>query len=173
MFNTMTMTKLGGAVIGSLLFFLLGNWAASALYHTGGDAPQAYTIEIAAPVAAPVAVELAPVVATIDLAALFAAADKEAGEKVYIKCRACHRLDGKNGVGPHLDGVFGRMTGAVEGYNYSEANKAFGAEWTPQMMFDYLENPKTYMPGNKMTFVGLPKEDERVNLIAWMMANGG
>ena len=54
MFNTMTVTKAAGALIGSLLFLLLTSWAASGLYHVGpsghvaeGEAPpQAYTIAV-------------------------------------------------------------------------------------------------------------------------------
>ena len=194
MFNMMNWIKLAGATIAALLVFLLGNWAANTIYSSGTDAEVAHapaaapaavataaapaatgTAEApaAADAAAPAATAFEPPALSAPVADQLAAADLAAGEKVWLKCKACHRLDGKNGVGPALNGIFGRTTGSVEGYKYSDANKNANVTWTPEVMNDYLSNPKTYMPGNKMTFVGLPVEADRINLMAWLMANGG
>jgi cytochrome c len=174
MFDTMTMTKAVGAVCGSLLVFMLAGWGADALYtvgsaghggeHDEGELTQAYTIDTGA--------EEAPAEGegeTVDVAALLASADATAGEAVFKKCGSCHKLDGADGVGPHLNGVVGRAKGAAPGFAYSEAMLAMASEsWTPENLFSFLENPKGYMPGTKMAFAGLPKPEDRANLIAYL-----
>jgi cytochrome c len=176
MFDTMTMTKAVGAVCGSLLVFMLAGWAADGLYtvgHGGGhgegeELTQAYTIDTGAEEAPAEGQEAAPV----DVAALVAAGDVAAGEAVFKKCGACHKLDGTDGVGPHLNGVVGRNHAAVEGYAYSDAMAALSAElWTPEALYAFLENPKKAMPGTKMAFAGLGKSEERANVIAYLAAN--
>ncbi|WP_323007324.1 cytochrome c family protein [Pseudorhodobacter sp.] len=167
MFDTMTMTKVVGALCGSLLVFLLGGWAAQALYSTGGGhgegATQAYTIDTGAD---------APVEAAVEgpsFEELYASADAAAGEKVFSKCRACHKVDGSNSTGPHLDGVVDRAKAHVEGFGYSDVLVGMAEEsWTPENLDAFLANPKKYAPGTKMSFAGLPKPADRANLIAWL-----
>lgn len=169
MFDTMTMTKAVGAVCGSLLVLLLAGWAADSLYTVGDGGhgegvTQAYTIDTGEE-AAPAEGE----VETVDVAALMVAADAAAGEAVFKKCGSCHKLDGSDGVGPHLNGVVGRNHGAAAGFPYSEAMAAKSAEpWTPEALFAFLENPKKVIPGTKMSFNGLPKPEDRANLIAYL-----
>jgi cytochrome c len=172
MFDTMKLTKAVGAVCGSLLVFLLAGWAGSSLYtvgHGGGhgegeELAQAYSIDTGAEEAPAESEEPA-----VDFATLLASADPAAGETVFRKCSACHKLDGTDGVGPHLNGVVGRNHAAVEGFAYSEANIALSAEpWTPEAINAFIENPKGYMPGTKMAFAGLPKAEDRANLIAYL-----
>lgn len=167
MFDTMTTTKIVGAACGSLLVFLLGGWAASALYTTsgghGGEASQAYTIETGAG-DAPAAAEAGP-----SFDELYASADAGAGEKVFAKCKACHKVDGTNGTGPHLDGVVDRAKASVAGFGYSDVLVSMAADaWTPANLDAFLTNPKKYAPGTKMSFAGLPKGADRANLIAWL-----
>lgn len=176
MFNTMTITKAAGALIGSLLFLLLVSWGASGLYHVGPtghvaegeEHPQAYSIAVeeAAPAGAEAEAEV------VDINALLASADPAAGEKVFGRCKACHKLDGTNGTGPHLDGVVNRAMASTD-FNYSDAMVAHAAEaptWTPEALQEFLANPKGVVPGTKMTFAGLPKPQERANLIAYLQA---
>ncbi len=107
-----------------------------------------------------------------DFAALVASADQEKGAKVYNKCKACHKLeDGKNGLGPHLAGIVGRAVGGVEGFKYSDAMKSVGGDWTIDQLNAWLENPKEFAPGNRMSFAGLRKEEDRAALIAYLQAN--
>lgn len=169
MFDTMTITKATGAVCGSLLVYLLAAWAGDSLYHVGHDShggeeiAQAYTIDTGADEASEV-VEEGP-----DFATLYAAADVAAGEKAFAKCRSCHKLDGSDGVGPHLNGIVDKQKAASAGYAYSDALVAMAADtWTPENLDGFLENPKGYMPGTKMAFAGLPKVEERANLIAYL-----
>jgi cytochrome c len=98
-----------------------------------------------------------------------AAADLEAGKKVFARCGACHNVDKPvNKVGPHLVGLFGRKSGAVEGFKYSEANASSGVVWSAEVLDKYLTDPKAFMPGNRMAFAGVKKDDERANLIAYL-----
>lgn len=177
MFNTMTITKAAGALIGSLLALLLLFWAGGALFHVGpaggghGDEPvaQAYTI----PVESSGGGEAAEVV-EIDFAALMEAADPAKGEKVFGKCRACHKLDGSDGTGPHLNGIVDRAVASVGGFNYSAPMVAHADEaptWTPEALQEFLLNPKADVPGTRMSFAGLPKAEERADLIAYLQAH--
>lgn len=98
------------------------------------------------------------------------AQDAEEGKNVFKKCRACHTIGEKavNRVGPELNGVVGRTAGSVEGFNYSDAMKSSGIVWDEASLAEFLENPKGKVPGTKMVFAGLKKEDERANLIAYL-----
>ena len=97
----------------------------------------------------------------------------EEGAEVFKKCRACHDVgpDAKNKVGPLLNGILGRKAGTIDGFAYSDANKAAGAKglvWTDDVMLKYLENPLSYMPGTKMAFAGLKDAQDRKDLIAYL-----
>lgn len=98
------------------------------------------------------------------------AQDATLGEKVFLKCKACHQLGetAKNGVGPELNGLVGRAAGSVEGFNYSPAMKNSGITWTEAELSEYLKSPKTKVPGNKMAFVGLTKPEDIANIIAYL-----
>lgn len=95
--------------------------------------------------------------------------DPAAGEKVFAKCKACHVVDKPtNRVGPHLVGIMGREAGHVEGFKYSDAMKASGITWDEATLDQYLADPKTFIPKNKMAFPGLKTEAERQNVIAYL-----
>lgn len=97
--------------------------------------------------------------------------DAAAGETVFAQCRTCHLVEeGKNGVGPSLYGIIGRASGSIEGFNYSDANKASGVTWTPEVMFEYLEAPREFMPGTRMAFPGLKNPQDRADVIAYLDA---
>ncbi len=109
-------------------------------------------------------------VAAPALLAQAAPGDAAAGEKTALICRACHQIGpgATNAVGPVLNGVVGRKAGTYPGYDYSSANKSSGIVWTPAELNKYLANPQKVVPGTKMIFPGLPSEQDRQNVIAYL-----
>jgi cytochrome c len=71
-------------------------------------------------------------------------------------------------VGPVLNGLFGRKSGTVAGYNYSDANKNSGLTWDDQVFTDYIKDPKGKIPGTKMSFAGIKNEQEIKDLTAFL-----
>ena len=108
------------------------------------------------------------------LATTTVAQDVTAGEKTFNVCRACHEIgDGaKNEVGPVLNGVVGRKSGSYPGYNYSDANKNSGLIWDEATLQEYLKNPRAKVPDTKMLFPGLKRDDDIVNVIAFLKQYG-
>ncbi|HKM62160.1 MAG TPA: cytochrome c family protein [Acidisphaera sp.] len=102
------------------------------------------------------------------------AQDAAAGEKAFVVCRACHQIGptAKNGVGPVLNGVVGRAAGTYPGFQYSDANKNSGITWTPDMLDKYLASPQTVVPHTKMIFPGIPDEQKRKDVIAFLEQYG-
>jgi cytochrome c len=98
------------------------------------------------------------------------AQDVAAGEKVFAKCKACHQIGetAKNAVGPVLNGLMGRKTGSIEGFNYSDANKESGLTWDEATFKEYIRNPKAKIPGTKMVFAGLQKDEDVDNIFAYI-----
>jgi len=115
---------------------------------------------------------LAALIAGLAMPAL-ADGDADKGEKVFNKCKACHMVgpDAKNRVGPILTGVIDRPIASEEGFKYSDAFLEKGAEgfvWTNENLHAYLADPKGFIPGNKMSFAGLKKEDDVEDVIAYL-----
>lgn len=101
--------------------------------------------------------------------AAWAGGDAKAGEKVFNQCKTCHSLDaGKNMVGPSLAGIFGRKAGTGAGFSYSSAMKDSGVVWDEKTIDKYIENPKTFIPNNKMAFVGLKQPKQREDVIEFL-----
>lgn len=165
MFDTMTITKAGGAACGALLIFLLGNWAAESIYHVDDD--HEGVIEVAFGDAE--ITETPSDEPEIEFSVLLASADAGKGERVFAKCKACHKLeDGVNGTGPHLHAILGRPIGAVDGFKYSKQMAALEGVWTAEEMNAFIANPKSWLPGTKMSFAGLKKATDRANVIAYI-----
>lgn len=96
--------------------------------------------------------------------------DPAKGQRVFNLCKACHTIEkgGKNLVGPNLHGVFGRKSGQAEGFKFSPAMAGAGFAWDEEKLDKYLADPKGFLPGNKMVFIGVKKPDDRANLIAYL-----
>jgi len=110
---------------------------------------------------------------TGDVMALFASANLSDGEKVFKKCAACHSIakGGANKIGPALYNVIGRQAGSLSDYKYSKGMIAYGKKWTPQEMDGFLENPKGWVKGTKMSYAGLKNPKERAALILFLNKN--
>jgi cytochrome c len=169
MFDTMTLTKAVGSLCAALLVFLLGKWAAETVYHTGGhgaEHSQAYSIDTGT------GEEAAPV-EEVAFEEVFAAADPSEGESLFRACASCHKLDGTDGTGPHLNGVVGRPAQSVAGFAYSGALGEVVDVWTPEKLNVFLTIPRGFAPGYKMTYNGMADIEDRANLIAYLASTGG
>lgn len=101
--------------------------------------------------------------------------DPARGMQLFGDCKSCHQIgaDARNGVGPHLDGLFGRQAGAVEGFKYSGSMKKLGAEgliWNAFTLDQYLEKPRAYVPGTRMSYRGMSDHRDRIDIIAYLKA---
>jgi cytochrome c len=100
------------------------------------------------------------------------AGNAERGARAFSACVACHTLEGERHLtGPSLAGLWGRKAGSVETYRrYSDALKRSGIMWNESTLDEWLRNPQKVIPGNVMQFAGLPQEDARAGLIAFLKA---
>jgi cytochrome c len=114
------------------------------------------------------------VAATAMMATAASAQDLSAGATSYKKCTTCHDVgeSAKNKVGPLLNGLDGRKSGTIPGYNYSDANKNSGITWNETSFLDYIKDPKTKIPSTKMVFAGIKNEAEAKNLWAFLKQYG-
>jgi cytochrome c len=102
------------------------------------------------------------------------AQDVSAGATTFKVCAACHDVGeaAKNKIGPVLNGLDGRKSGTVAGFNYSEPNKNSGIVWDETAFLKYIKNPKADIPGTKMVFVGIKDETQAKNLWAYLKQFG-
>lgn len=97
------------------------------------------------------------------------------GSRQFRRCTACHTIGdgGPHRVGPNLHDMFGRQVGSADGFNYSAALRQADFAWTAEHLDSWLADPRGYLPGNRMTFAGLRNEEDRRDLIAYLMLETG
>ncbi len=108
--------------------------------------------------------------------AALASADLKKGEQSFKKCQSCHSVNqgGANGIGPNLFGVAGEAVAADRGgFAFSDDLKKHGGNWDAATLDAWLKSPKAFAAGTKMTFAGLPDQQERANVIAYLNSQGG
>ncbi len=140
-------------------------------------APAAETPAPAAPAAAPVeaAAEGEGSSEFASLPAPYNTADYARGRRTFKLCQSCHTTAEGAGplVGPNLYGLFGREAGSAPGFQYSQALQDADFIWTPDKVDHWLENPQTFLKGNRMTFAGVRKPEDRTAVIAYLMTETG
>ena len=157
-----------GWVLGSAAIALGGSIVAGIAFES--ELPEAPGYIIEAPE------EVAGGDAGPSLAELLASGTAEAGEGVFAKCGACHTINqgGANGIGPNLYGVMGTNIGEhAPGYDYSSALSGHGGVWDIESMDAWLQSPRGFADGTKMSFAGLGNGQDRADIILYMIANGG
>ena len=156
--------KLLASILVAGIIAMLAGFIAKKSTETEPLAKDAYPIAVASsnPSAAPEKV--------VPFKDLLAKADAANGQKISTVCGSCHvfKQGGGNAIGPNLFGVVGRARGTAPGYAYSDAMKAKGGTWTADSLNDFLAGPQAYVPGTKMTFMGLPKPEDRADLIKYL-----
>lgn len=113
--------------------------------------------------------------ADLPLPNLLAAADVARGEATFAKCKACHTANegGASGIGPNLYGIVGKPIGKhAAGFAYSADLAGHGGTWDFATMDTWLKNPKAFAAGTKMSFAGLPKAEDRANVIVYLNSLG-
>jgi len=163
--------KIIGSVLGTVLFVLVVHLISQAIYYSPPPQKPGYVIAGAEAQAAPAAKEPAPAAEALpDFAVAIPAADAMAGAAIAERCGVCHdwSKDGPNKIGPNLYGVVGRPRGSHPGFEYSAAMKGKGGEWTYPDLYTFLQQPAVFVPGTKMAFAGLPRAQDRLNVIAFL-----
>lgn len=101
----------------------------------------------------------------------FASANRQNGSRQAQVCKACHSVDagGPNMIGPALFGIFGRRVGELAGFDYSPVMRNANFVWTPRALDAWLAQPGRFLPGNRMTFAGVFGQQNRDDLIAYLL----
>ncbi len=99
--------------------------------------------------------------------------DVEIGKELFQQCQACHQVGAGagNGIGPHLNFLFGRKAASVADYRYSDSlmrAASNGLEWHADTLSDYIEDPRTFASGTRMSYDGMKDADERRHLLAFL-----
>ncbi len=167
--NSFELNKILGAILGTCLIVLSINIAAGAIFAPKMPAKPGY--EIAVPEHKPGG-EAQPQQPEPQqpIEQLLANADVGRGENAAKKCGACHTFNkgGRPLVGPNLWGVVGRPKASEPGFNYSDALKAKGGNWTIDDINQFITNPQAMVHGTNMTFAGVPRANERADIIAYL-----
>ncbi|VAW17991.1 hypothetical protein MNBD_ALPHA11-1160, partial [hydrothermal vent metagenome] len=170
--NSFEFNKILGAVLGTVILIMGVGFIADALYAPiEGDGP-GYTLPEADDGSAAVAeVE----VAAVPLAELLAASSASNGSRLIRSCAACHSVDpgGPNKSGPPLYEIVGAAIGGNATFAYSEVLSQMnqdGGTWTYAALNSFIESPKGFAEGTKMTYPGMRKEQDRADLLAYLQS---
>ena len=168
------LNKIFGAILATALVILGLKQAAEMIYAPNVAAKPGYAIAVAEEAGGATDKPDVPP----DWGTVLPTADVSAGQAVSTKCASCHTFNsgGPDGTGPNNYGVVGRKPGSKPGFAYSSAMTEFGgkhAAWTYDELYNFLANPSSYVAGTKMSFVGLKKPEDRINIIAWLRQQSG
>lgn len=170
--SDLTFNKVAGAVLATGLAIVGLREVSAGMFESHPVEKPGYAIAVAEDTGGGAAAE-----APIDWGTVLPTADIKAGEAVFAKCKSCHTIEagGPNGTGPNLHGVLGKKPGTHAGFAYSPAMIEHGNKvgtWQWEDASEFLKAPQKHIAGTKMTFVGLKKPEERINLLAYLNAQG-
>lgn len=161
------LNKIAASILLASLIAMLVGVASNILYKPKLDvASRGYQIEGVEDVADETTKEETP----IDIQALMASANAEEGAKVVKKCVSCHSFEqgGGNKIGPNLWKIVDKPIAKESGFVYSRAMAGLEGNWDQETLYHFLNKPSKFLPGTKMTFVGLSKPEDIANVIAYM-----
>mgnify|MGYP002037559550 CR=1 FL=1 len=162
--------KIIASIILAIILFVIISFIGNFLIKTDETKEMAYKIEI------PEVSKDSAYLITSDeenlepIAELLINASLKNGEKVYKKCGTCHNFkkNSKSKVGPNLWDLINRPKGGADGFAYSKVLIDHGGKWTYEELNNFLYNPKKYIEGTKMNFVGLKNAQDRADVIFWL-----
>jgi cytochrome c len=168
--SDLTFNKVAGAVLATGLAIVGLRALSTGVFTNEPPAKPGFAVEVAAEGGEGAAAADVPP----DWGTVLPKADVAAGQATFAKCQSCHSLTA-NGTGPNLSGVVGRKPGTEAGFAYSPGMEAFGGKtpvWDYDHLYEFLKSPQAYVQGTKMTFVGLKKPEDRINVIAFLHTKG-
>lgn len=162
------LNKIIGAIVLVLIVSTVVGMIGDALVKPGAHKARVTVVAVKAPAAA--ARRTAKARKSEPIASLLASADAAAGNKIARKCVGCHTLkkDGAAKIGPNLWNIVGAAKARSAGFGYSSAMRSKGGKWTYEDLSAFLESPRAYLKGTKMSFAGVKKARDRANLIAFL-----
>ena len=168
--SSLEFNKIAAAFLVAMIVAMVCGIISDSLVEPQRLAKNTYPIAVTEPSESTAAAPAAPEKPALLTADQLAKADPAAGEVVAKKCALCHTFAKGEGtkVGPNLYGVIGRARASLPGFAYSDALKALGGNWTPEEIQTFIADPKAYANGTKMTFAGLPKPEDRANVLAFL-----
>lgn len=167
--NSFELNKIAGGVLAALLLVFGSRTLLDVVASEHKPEKAGWALPVTeAPTSGPAAPAAAFNVA--DVMGLMSKASADSGKDVFKRCLQCHTIDkgGKNLVGPNLYGVVNRKVAAYDGFNYSEAMKKHGGDWSWDKLAEYLHDPKASAPGNRMAFNGVKDNAELADLLAYL-----
>jgi len=166
--DSFEINKILGALLGTCLVLVAMHIASEAIFTREAPAKPGYEIAVKEQPAGGGAAAAAPAEQPIET--LLASASPERGAQVAKQCQACHNFQEGQGpkVGPDLYGVVGRPVASVSGFNYTDAIKKLGGNWTFDALNKWLTKPSADAPGTAMTFAGISNPKQRADVIAYL-----
>ncbi|MCL4766238.1 MAG: cytochrome c family protein [Hyphomicrobiaceae bacterium] len=169
--DTWEFNKAAGAVLAALLL-MFGTATLIDIRMSGKLDKPGFTLPVTAPQATDAAATTAAAAGLNfgEVAGLLQKASAENGQAAFKRCTTCHTPDkgGRNATGPNLWGIVGRPKATAGGFNYSEALKSKGGEWSYEDLANYIHDPRGFAPGNKMAFAGIKDNAELADLLAYL-----
>lgn len=169
--DSFELNKIAGAVFLCLLVVMGVKSVAEIVYAEEHQEELAYHVEgleVAAEAAAAEPEEEGP-----SFAMLLADADPGKGERIFRRCVSCHTIEdgGDNKIGPNLFNIVGNHSAHKGDFAYSDAMANANLTWTYENLNEYITSPANFVPGNKMAFAGIRRDDQRADLIAYLAQN--